>query len=131
MARVSNYVAQIENSAALARLDDSEYLAVIVRGGYIPQVAEEWLIEEICVHCNNYFTPRNAPQFDYDNVLDNAPEGFLRLADDIARYIEKTDISNVVSSHVNVASESIAIEFSSWKIMFSQQLALYKRLRVI
>lgn len=89
------------------------------------------LLEEMCVYCNNYFTPKNKPVFDFENVIANAPSGFLRLADNIAEYIASTPMTNVTANVVSTVSESVSVEFSSWKVMFSQDLALYKRARFL
>lgn len=93
--------------------------------------ADEALIEEMCVYCNNFFTPKNKPVFDYQNVLDNAPKGFLILADRIADYMAHLEITNITATAVSAASETVSLEFSSWKIMFSQDLAIYKRVRML
>jgi len=131
MPQTSKYFAALEISENIAQLQESDKLAVGVHGiTYVP-VAPSYILEQMCEHCNNYFTKNNVPIYDHNNVLMTAPEGFLRLADDIYKYVQQTEISNTVSSRTGSASDVVAIDYTSWRIMFSQQLGLYRRLRVI
>lgn len=89
-------------------------------------MTNEILLDEMCRHCNNYFNPQNNPTNPREY-----PPAFLGLAVKIEKFISETEKSNTVSAKVNVASETVNLEYSAWTVMFSKELALYKRLKVI
>ena len=86
------------------------------------------LLDEMCRHCNNYFTPGNDP----DELFRDYPPAFTELAGRIKLFIDAIgERNNITASRVGSGSENVDLEYASWQKAFARDLAIWKRARFI